>query len=147
MSNFASSVDKIAIRETIEDYLNFLDPQNWRGVASCFTADSRSQYNFEPDLLQGGDGVVDWLRKRLATYSGTDHALSNLRIEVDGASAVCDSRVTASLLSAVGEARRVAVRAIRYRDKLRREGDRWLIHERRHEPQWQYDVPAAALRV
>lgn len=91
--------------------------------------------------------MVDWLRARLATYSGTDHALSNLRIEVDGDSAVCDSRVTASLLYAAGESRRVAVRAIRYRDKLRREGDRWLIHERRHEPQWQYDVPAAALRV
>lgn len=147
MSNFASVVDKIAIRETIEDYLNFLDAQNWSGVASCFTARSQSQYNFEPDLLQGGDGVVNWLRSRLAAYSGTDHALSNLHLEVDGDVALCDSRVTASLLYAVGEERRVAVRAIRYRDKLRREGDRWLILERRHEPQWQYDVPAAALRV
>jgi len=147
MAHFASVADKLAIRETIEDYLSFLDAQHWRGVASCFTADARSQYNFEPDLLQGGDGVVDWLRARLATYLGTDHALSNLHIEVDGDSAVCDSRVTASLLYAAGEERRVAVRAIRYRDKLRREGDRWLIHERRHEPQWQYDIPAAALRV
>lgn len=147
MSNVESVVDRIAIRETVEDYLSFLDAQNWSGVASCFTADSQSQYNYEPALLQGGGGVVDWLRARLATYLGTDHALSNLHIVVDHNSAICVSRVTASLLYAAGEERRVAVRAIRYRDKLRREGGRWLIHERRHEPQWQYDVPAATLRV
>jgi hypothetical protein len=147
MSNVQSALDKIAIRETIEDYLNFLDGQDWSGVASCFTADAQSRYNFEPDLLQGGDGVVNWLRPRLASYLGSDHALSNMHFEVDGCFAVCDSRVTASLLYVAGEERRVAVRAIRYRDKLRREGERWLIHERRHEPQWQYDVPAAPLRV
>jgi ketosteroid isomerase-like protein len=142
-----TALDKIAIRETIEDYLNFLDAKDWPGVASCFTEDAQSRYNFEPEVLRGGRGVADWVRARLSKYGATDHALSNLHIVLDGDFATCDSRLTASLLHVEGAERRVSVRAIWYRDKLRREGDRWLIFERLHEPQWQYDVPAHPLRL
>lgn len=147
MAKAEAALDKIAIRETIEDYLNFLDAKDWNGIASCFTEDAQSRYNFEPEVLQGGRGVADWLRARVGKYGATDHALSNLHIVLDGDVATCDSRLTASLLYEEGSAHRVAVRAIWYRDKLRREGGRWLICERRHEPQWQYDVPTHALRL
>ena len=147
MSNTAAAMDKIAIRETIEDYLNFLDAKDWQGVASCFADDARSQYNFEPEVLRGGQGVATWLRDRVGRYGPTDHALSNLHIVLSGDVATCDSRLTASLLHGHDSEQRVAVRAIWYRDKLRRKGDRWLIFERRHEPQWQYDVPTNALRL
>ncbi len=139
--------DKIAIREAIENYLNFLDAKDWDGVASCFSADARSHYNFETEVLEGGLGVAAWIRARLGNYGATNHALSNLRIVVEGDTATCDSRLTASLPYVEGTERRVSVRAIWYRDRLRREGDRWLICERVHEPQWQYDVPASALRL
>jgi len=142
MSNIAPILDKLAVRETIEDYLHFLDTEHWDGVAACFVADARSHYNFEPEVLIGGSGVVKWLRTRLASFSGTEHALSNLHIEIDGDRATCESRVSASLLHEAHGERRLAVRAIRYRDELRREGDRWRICERRHEPMWQYDLPA-----
>jgi len=89
MGRDEAALYKIAIRETVEDYLNFLD----------------------------------------------------------GDFATCDSRLTASLLYIEGNEHQVAVRAIWYRDKLRREGDRWLICERVHEPQWQYDVSTHALRL
>lgn len=147
MSSTTLLLSKLAVRETIENYLAFLDAKQWDGVASCFTADALSDYNFEPDALVGGTGVVHWLRTRLAPYLGTQHALSNLHVEIDGDSATCSSRVNASLLYEKDGERRIAVRAIVYRDMLRRETDRWLIHQRRHEPQWQYDVPAQALRV
>lgn len=146
MSN-ADALNRFAIRETIEAYLSFLDEKSWEGIAACFTADARSHYNFEPEVLQGGSGVVEWIRTRLAGYEATHHALGNLRIVVDGDFAVCNSRVTASLLYATGGERRIAVRAIQYQDRLRRDADRWRICERRHEPQWQYDVAARNLRV
>lgn len=147
MAKAEAALDKIAIRETIEDYLNFLDAKDWDGIASCFTDDAESRYNLEPEVLQGGRGVADWLRARVGKYGATDHALSNLHIVLDGDSATCDSRLTASLLCVEGNEHQVAVRAIWYRDKLRREGDRWLICERLHEPQWQYDVSTRALRL
>jgi len=147
MSNVAPILDKLAVREAIEDYLHFLDAGHWDRVASCFSVDAVSYYNFEPAALTGGDGVVAWLRTRLAPYLGTDHALSHLHIEVDGDFAACESRVTASLLYEKDGERRIAVRAIRYQDRLRRDGDGWRICQRRHEPQWQYEVMAQALRV
>jgi ketosteroid isomerase-like protein len=143
----ARTKKKIAIRETIEDYLNFLDAKDWHGIASCFSSDARSRYNFEPEVLLGGQGVAEWIRARVGKYGATDHALSNLHIAVKGDRATCDSRLTASLLYIEGSERRVSVRAIWYRDKLRREGERWLIYERVHEPQWQYDVPATDFRL
>jgi ketosteroid isomerase-like protein len=147
MTNAEAALDKVAIRETIEDYLNFLDAKDWDGIASCFSEDAQSWYNFEPEVLRGGRGVANWLRARVGKYGATDHALSNLHIALNGDSATCDSRLTASLLYEKGAEKRVAVRAIWYRDKLRRERDRWLISERRHEPQWQYDVPTHDLRL
>jgi ketosteroid isomerase-like protein len=148
MNSTDTALAKFAIRETIEDYLNFLDAKDWDAIASCFSRDARSWYNFEPQVLEGGSGVANWLRARVGPYGATDHALSNLHITVDGDSATCDSRLTASLLcEGEGGAKQIAVRAIWYRDKLRREGDRWLICERRHEPQWQYDVSSHQLHL
>jgi ketosteroid isomerase-like protein len=148
MKNAALALNKLAIRETIENYLNFLDAKDWEGIASCFSDDAKSWYNFEPQVLEGGRGVADFLRIRVGRYGSTDHALSNLRIVVEGDLATCDSRLTASLLyeQAGGDAH-IAVRAIWYRDKLRRAANRWVIYERRHEPQWQYDVPSHAMRL
>ena len=48
MSNTSAALDKLAVRETIEDYLNFLDAKDWIGIASCFSDDSKSWYNLEP---------------------------------------------------------------------------------------------------
>lgn len=140
-----SQADKLAIRETIEAYLHFLDARQWHRVAACFTLDARSHYNFEPDALLGGASVVDWIRTRLAGYLGTDHALSHLHLEIEGDRALCDSQVTASLLYEAAGKRRIAVRCIHYRDRLRRDGECWRIYERLHEPRWQYEVAADAV--
>jgi ketosteroid isomerase-like protein len=137
------ALDKLAIRETIEDYLNFLDAKDWEGIASCFSDDAKAWYNHEPQTLHGGRGVANFLR-RIEAYGSTDHALSNLHIVVNGDSAACDSRLTASLHFGTAREGRISVRAIWYRDKLRRSEDRWVIYERHHEPQWQYDVPSQA---
>lgn len=148
MKDPAVALDKLSIRETIEDYLNFLDAKDWDGIASCFSDDAKSWYNLEPNVLEGGRGVAEFLRHRISKYGSTDHALSNLHIVVDGDLAICDSRLTASLFYAGKEASaRIVVRAIWYRDKLRRSADRWVIYERRHEPQWQYDVPSQSLHL
>lgn len=142
MPNAQLVPDQLAIRETIETYLNRLDARDWGAVAACFAPDARSQYNFEPDVLVGGDAVVAWLRARLDHYLATQHALANLHIGMEGGLARCDSRVTASLLHEVDGERRIAVRAIRYSDTLRREDGTWRIVQRLHEPQWQYEVAA-----
>ena len=60
MSKADLALAKVAIRETIEDYLNFLDAKDWKGIASCFSDDAKSWYNFEPQVLVGGSGVANY---------------------------------------------------------------------------------------
>ena len=136
-------VARLAVRETLERYLNHLDDENWDGVAACFTPDAISYFNHEPQALHGGGDVAAWLRRALAAASGTNHALSNLRVELDGDVARSDSRVMATLHWGEPGRGRVTARAIRYRDELVEHAGVWLIRRRRHEPQWQYDALSA----
>ncbi|NIL77279.1 nuclear transport factor 2 family protein [Rhodococcus sp. B10] len=150
MSTTVSSTEpaliKLAVRETIENYLNFLDNQDWDGIASCFTDDSESRYNHEEQVLHGGRGVANWLH-RLQAYTGTDHALSNLHIDIDGDIARCDSRVIATVHWGDNGVGRASARAIRYRDELVQVDGTWRIRTRLHEPKWQYEALSAPLHL
>lgn len=134
---------KLAVRETMEDYLNYLDNQDWEGVARCFTDDAVSHYNYEPQSLRGGRDVADWLHRSLQTYSGTNHALSNFHVALEGELVRCDSHVMATLHWGENGKGRVSARAIRYRDELVEVNGVWLIRRRLHEPKWQYDALSA----
>ena len=134
---------KLPVLETMEDYLNYLDNQAWEGVARCFTDDAVSHYNYEPQSLHGGREVADWLHRSLQAYSGTNHALSNFHVDLEGAIAYCDSRVMATLHWGESGKGRVSARAIRYRDELIEVNGVWLIRRRRHEPKWQYEALSA----
>ncbi len=138
---------RLAVRETLETYFSAVDGEDWDEVAGCFVADAISFFNYEAEALRGGEAVADWLRKALSATTGTNHALSSLRTKIDGAVVRCDSRVMASLHWGAQAAARVSVRAIRYRDELVRVDGRWLIHHRRHEPQWQYEALSSEPRL
>ncbi|WP_319423551.1 nuclear transport factor 2 family protein [Pleurocapsa sp. FMAR1] len=138
---------KLAVRETMEDYLNCLDNQNWTGVARCFTNDAVSHYNKDPQSMHGGCDVADWLHQVLQVYSGTNHALSNFHVDLEGELARCDSHVMATLHWGENGQGRVSVRAIRYRDEMVEVEGIWLIRRRIHEPRWQYDALSASPRL
>jgi hypothetical protein len=138
-------IAKLQVRETIEDYLNYLDDKNWDGIARCFTDDSESLYNHEPRVIKGGKGVVEFLH-RIASYRGTNHSLGNLHIEITGQqTATCDSRVIASVQSGEAQTGRVSMRAIRYQDELVKIAGKWRIKKRLHAPYFQCDVPSQPL--
>jgi hypothetical protein len=135
-------IARLQVRETIEDYLNYLDDRNWDGIAGCFTDDSESLYNHEPRVIKGGKGVVEFLH-RITSYRGTNHSLGNLHIEITGPdTARCDSRVVASCQLGEAQTGRVSMRAIRYQDELVKVGGKWRIKKRLHAPYFQYDVPS-----
>ena len=134
-------IERILVREVLEQYLGCLDDKDWDGIASCFTDDAVSYYNDEPEALQGGIGVATWLH-RMVAYNATNHSLSNARIEVDGDKAFAHSLVIATLHQGPEGVGRVQVRAIDYRDHLRNVDGRWRIVERLHRPTLQYDAPS-----
>ena len=136
---------KLQVRETIEDYLVCLDNRDWDGIASCFTEDSESLYNCEPQVIRGGKGVAEFLH-RITAYLATNHSLSNLHIEItaDGA-ATCESRVIAWCQFGDHRTGRISMRSIRYLDELVKVGGKWRIRKRLHEPYFQADVPSQSL--
>lgn len=137
----AEVIERLLVRETLERYLSSLDDKDWAGIAGCFTDDAIAHYNHEPETINGGEGVAQWLH-RMVAYNATDHALSNVQIVVDGDHAEAHSRVIATLHQGPEGVGRVQVRAIDYRDKLRKTDAGWLIYERLHAPTMQYDAPS-----
>lgn len=139
MSAGQALLDRLAVRETIEGYLYCLDRKDWGGIAASFSDNARARYNLDPKIMVGGKAIADFLHL-VETYASTNHALSNLHIVVEGDHATSDSHVIATLHLGDHLTGRVLVRSIRYQDTLQRDGDRWVISERFHEPQWQFDV-------
>ena len=138
-NHYDAAIERVLVRETLENYLGSLDDKDWAGIAACFTDDSVSLYNHEPDELHGGSGVADWLH-RMVAYDATDHSLSNVRITVDGDQATAHSMVMATLHQGDEGVGRVQVRGIDYKDKLIKVNGEWKIYERLHSPTMQYDA-------
>jgi len=140
----ATVIDRLMIRERLEMYLGSLDDKDWDGIASCFTDDCIAHYNHEPDALHGGKGVATWLH-RMVAYDATNHALSNVRIEMQGDRAIAHSLVIATLHQGQQGVGRVQVRAIDYVDNLVKIDGNWVIERRLHKPTLQYDAPSQTM--
>jgi ketosteroid isomerase-like protein len=136
------ALDRFLIREVIERYLVALDDQDWDGIADCFTDDAVSHYNHEPQDLIGGRGVAEFL-KRMQAYTATNHILSRIVIEVDGDEGVAHFKTVAVLHVGEVGVGRVQVRSVAVVDRLRRIHGRWLITERLHAPDFQFDAVSA----
>ncbi|MDR5765852.1 MULTISPECIES: nuclear transport factor 2 family protein [unclassified Caballeronia] len=137
-------LERMRIREVLEDYLGSLDDKDYDAIANCFTEDAVSHYNNEPHELKGGKGVAEWLH-RMAAYNATIHALGNARIKVDGDKAVAHSIVTATLHAGDEGFGRVQVRTIDYVDQLVKVNGEWKIANRMHKPTMQYDAPSQSM--
>lgn len=136
----ATLLDRLMIRERLEMYLGSLDDKDWDGIAGCFTDDCEAYYNDEPQRITGGKGVADWLH-RMVAYNATNHALSNVRIEMlSPTSAIAHSLVIATLHQGEDGVGRVQVRAIDYVDTLVKTADIWIIEKRIHQSTIQYDA-------
>jgi ketosteroid isomerase-like protein len=136
------AVDRFLIREVVERYLLALDEKDWDGIADCFTDDAVSHYNHEPQDLIGGRGVADFLR-RMQAYNATNHILSRIVVEVDGDEGVARFKTVAVLHAGEVGVGRVQVRSVAFVDRLRRIDGRWLIVERLHAPDFQFDALSA----
>lgn len=132
-------IDRFLIREHIERYLIALDEQNWDGIAACFTEDSVSHYNDEPQDLVGGKGVADFLH-RMQAYNVTTHVLCRIATEVEGDTATARFKTVAILHQGEHGKGRVQYRSVSFVDTLVKHDGQWLITSRLHSPDFQFDA-------
>jgi hypothetical protein len=135
--------DRLAIRETIERYFVGLDRRDGEWIAAAFTEDAEGEINaFGSKSVFKGRAAFGNFAKGMAQFASSNHALSNVRIVVNGDRASSDTFAIAHLLAND----KIMVRGLQYVDDLVRESDGWRIARRTHRTLWQYDVPSTPIR-
>lgn len=133
----AALIDKEAIRDTIYGYAQAVDRWDRDLYASFFTPDAVLHLG-----VYDGPAAVMFGKARASSLLGTHHALSNIRIRLDGNRAKAITYISAVHRKLHdGQLVDELFRA-RYLDVLERREGRWLIAERTSIRDWSHVRPA-----
>ena len=140
-------IDRAAIHDLLTRYFQGLDRGDPEQVRSCFTADVRAHYD-KRTPTRGIEALIDSLQNfnklREETMKITTHFMGNLNIgRLEGDVAETETNALALLVEPGNGADLVAVRSLRYLDRMRREKSGWRISDRIHTLDWSCQVPAS----
>jgi len=144
--------DRAAIQDVLTLYFQALDRGEPDLLRRCFTEDVVVWYDGRSALRSGGqdsstgiagliDSLVTFKRKRSGEWKVTTHFMGNLSIAIDGDAAETETYALAFIVLP-GQPDQVAMRSLRYLDRLRHTADGWRICERQHTLDWSCQVPA-----
>ena len=140
-----SLIDRAAIHDVLSRYFQGLDRGNPEQVRRCFTEDVQAWYDGRPPA-QGIDAVMDaflaFRNQKSGAWKITTHFMGNLNFNsLEGDIAETETNAIAFLVLPGAASDRVAMRSLRYLDRLRRVEDGWRICERMHTLDWSCEVP------
>lgn len=128
------------VRDVLERYFHSIDSYDTEALADCFCADAQFEFNANTDdrkVLTGADAIAAFFRERRNNFKAQCHFLNHVAITLEGEGAAA---ADVFAMSNIVFEDRIAVRGLRYRDRLVRGTDgRWRIHRRVHTPLWQYN--------
>jgi len=134
-------IDSAEIRAVHARYLQGIDRADEQQVRSCFTNDVRSTYHGQK-TTEGIETVMNGLRPFFKSFAlgktrVSTHFMGNLSIErIDGDVAETEIYVIAFHVRPGEPENQVAMRSLRYMDRLRRVEDGWRICVRQHTMDW-----------
>jgi len=146
-------LDRTAIHDVHARYFQALDRGEPEKLRTCFTTDIVACYDGRSALRPGGgeavrgiDAVIDSLytfkRQQSGDWKVTSHFMGNMNVErLDGDEAETETYAVAYLVLARAPQDVVAMRGLRYLDRLRRTAEGWRIRERSHTLDWACEVP------
>jgi ketosteroid isomerase-like protein len=119
--------DELAIRRTLATYCHHVDDGDFAELVDQFTPDGT--FSYQGEEVTGHEDLRAWFESKQPPERRGKHLTTNTVIDItrDRAHALSDF-VFLRLLEDSGAP--VIVIAGRYRDELRRIGDRWLIDRR-----------------
>ncbi len=134
--------DRAAIQDLLARYFQGLDRCSKEQVRSCFTEDVHVHYDKRPPV-NGIDAVMAHFRTFQRMEKGlmkiTTHFMGNLNIKyIRGDIAETELNAIAFMVEPTNE---MAMRSLRYMDRLRRDGDGWRISDRAHTLDWSCRLP------
>ncbi len=137
-----SLADRAAIQDVLARYFQGLDRCDKALVRSCFTDDVHVHYDQRPPV-SGIDAVMAHFRTFQRMEKGemkvTTHFMGNLNVKYirDG---VAETEMNA-IAFLVEPADVMAMRSLRYIDRLRRDDKGWRISDRLHTLDWSCRIP------
>jgi hypothetical protein len=142
-------LDRTAIAEVLARYFQGLDRGLPDQVRSCFTDDVRAFYD-DREPVSGIATLMDSLSTfrsiAAGTLKATTHFMGNLNVQRIEADAAETETYAIAYLVLPGEP--IAMRSLRYLDRLRKTDGEWRISVRRHTLDWRCELEpkfAAAL--
>jgi len=139
--------DRAAIHDVLARYFQGLDRGDSGQVRSCFTDNVIAHYDERPRVI-GIEAVMDSFRTFRRIKDGsmrlTTHFMGNMNfLKLDGDVAETETNAIAFLVQDDQSPNGlIAMRSLRYVDRLQRTGDGWRIAVRRHTLDWSCQVPA-----
>lgn len=139
-------IDRAAIQDLLARYFQGLDRGSPEQVRNCFTDDVRAHYD-QRTPTRGIEALIDSLQNFNALQEGTmkitTHFMGNLNFSrIEGDAAETETNAIAFLVEPTNGAEPVAVRCLRYLDRMRREPSGWRISDRIHTLDWSSQMPA-----
>ena len=139
-------LDRAAIQELLTRYFQGLDRSSPEQVRSCFTEDIRARYD-QRTPTQGIEALIDSLQNFNKLRDGrmriTTHFMGNFSLSLlQGDVAETETNAIAFLVEPEQGVDRVAMRSLRYLDRMRRQKEGWRISDRIHTLDWSCQLPA-----
>ncbi len=136
--------DRAAIHDVITRYFRGIDSGNKALVQSCFSDDVRVLYDGRSPE-HGLEAVMSSLRTFQRIAKGemqiTMHFMGNFNlVRLDERSADTETYAIAFMVPPKHIADRMAIRGLRYIDRLRQDDEEWKIVQRRHTLDWSFEA-------
>jgi hypothetical protein len=139
-------IDRAAIHDLLTRYFQGLDRGSPEQVRGCFTDDVKCHYDKRTPTkgIEALMGSLQYFNKlQDGTMKITTHFMGNLNImRIEGDVAETETNAIAFLVEPGNGAGVVAMRSLRYLDRMRREKSGWRISDRIHTLDWSCLVPA-----
>ncbi len=144
-------IDRAAIHDVLARYFQGLDRGDQDQVRSCFTTDVQAWYDGRPPARGVEEVMAAFLafaNQKSGDWKITTHFMGNLNFNsLEQDIAEIETNAIAFLVlpgkdtPETPAAEHVAMRSLRYLDRLRRTPVGWKICERMHTLDWSCDVP------
>jgi hypothetical protein len=140
-------MDRAAIQDLLARYFQGLDRASPEQVRSCFTDDVQARYD-QRTPTRGIEELIDSLQNFNKLGDGrmkiTTHFMGNFNLTLlQGDVAETETNAVAFLVEPGNGADLVAMRSLRYLDRMRRQENGWRISDRIHTLDWSCQMPAS----
>jgi hypothetical protein len=138
-------LDRAAIHDLHVRYFEGVDTGDKERVRRCFASDVVAHYHGRA-TVHGVDALIEsqpcWPKQASGEWKISTHFMGNLNFKLlDREVAETETHAFAFLVLTTSPPDRVAMRSLRYLDKLVRADGTWLISERLHTLDWSCEVP------